>query len=105
MKTEHTPTPWVAEGDKVIAPNEMILGAPGQHIAFIRATAEKSNNNAAANAVFIVDACNSHDRLKYLLGFARHAIETPGDFLPQDITELLNEIDELLPNEQEQDDQ
>ena len=67
MTASHTPTPWVVEKNSVNAENGSVVSiaecgfsAPGQSWS---GTDYSTSEHQAANAEFIVRACNSHDDL------------------------------------------
>lgn len=58
--TQHTPTPW-----KVVRLSDLIgvLDANGFGVADLVPPSNRDTSNNAANAAFIVTACNAHDEL------------------------------------------
>jgi hypothetical protein len=79
MTASHTPTPWVVEKNSVNAENGSVvsiaecgLSAPGQSWS---GTDYSTREHQAANAEFIVRACNSHDQLVAALKAALATIE------------------------------
>lgn len=67
MTVSHTPTPWAVEKNSVNAENGSVVSiaecgfsVPGQSWS---GTDYSTKEHQAANAEFIVRACNSHDQL------------------------------------------
>ena len=68
MATQHTPTPWKTDAKGVIGSSYGRMGSPHRRVADCRGqkrpypTPEMDAENAA-NAAFIVRACNAHEDL------------------------------------------
>ena len=77
MKTEHTPTPWKV-GSKY--PCRIMIADGSKSSNLIASTADfrdegTENAEEKANAAFIVEACNAHDKLKEINTRWKRAIE------------------------------
>jgi hypothetical protein len=79
MTVSHTPTPWAVEKNSVNAENGSVVSiaecgfsVPGQSWS---GTDYSTKEHQAANADFIVRACNSHDLLVAALADALELLE------------------------------
>lgn len=71
MSKEISPLPWVVEGHGA----ELCIESGIYTVADMRAHSPDNVARQAANAAFIVKACNSHDKLKWALGEALDLID------------------------------
>jgi len=69
MTTQHTPTPWTARGERIVA--DRPIGFGGYNEDDILSLA-RSPEVRRANAAFIVLACNAHEQLVEALRKAEH---------------------------------
>jgi hypothetical protein len=77
MTTPHTPTPWLVDS----CDDDLIFAKNGLHIATVgNQHQEQAAEEIAANARFIVRACNAHDEFIGGLKLALQALNTAPRF-------------------------
>lgn len=73
-ESKHTPTPYTCQGEM---DNEQIMDTQWVVLAGNAIVVKTIFDNGKANAKFIVQACNSHDKLVAALKQIVHTFESP----------------------------
>lgn len=85
----HTPTPWLFDGEFIYDSNEVIIADP-----YCRAAQTTELGEMEANAEFICHAVNSYEKLVSVLQRAKGHVEAMMDSTPEEVVDFMTHLGE-----------